>query len=418
MPSVLSESDKETVKRTVPKIANKIQAVAVARLYVAYPSKQKWTYTGLQGAAVLANDLIGNTFWIKLVDVSPANRGVIWDQEIYEPFYYNQDRTFFHSFEMENCLAGFSFADEKEAKQFKKKMDEREKNASKATKATSFQGIAQSRPSAAFPTEKHHSRLGGIGNLLHGHRPSSTPNHSQQQSQSILPSRGAPQLGIAQVTNSSDSSLGSVDPSWRGILGELMDMGITEDQIEANADFIKQYIEQKRASEGTAGEADGEGDEENHDQRIKAPPPPPPPAAAASNRIQSLSPQNTGSTTSSRRGPPPAPPPARRARQDNQTMHQNDSPSHSPERTPSPARVTTKFRAPPPFADAGKFAHTSAPAPPARQRAPSNIANSVPPPPPRPPKTPMDDETEPQPRFGVPPAFQGERVSPVPPPHA
>lgn len=70
MPSTLSDNDKETVKRTVPKPANKIQAVAIARLYIAYPDRQRWVYTGLQGAAVLTNDLVGNTFWIKLVDVS------------------------------------------------------------------------------------------------------------------------------------------------------------------------------------------------------------------------------------------------------------------------------------------------------------------------------------------------------------
>lgn len=70
MPSILLDADKETVRRTVPKPANKILAVAVARLYVAYPKPNKWTYTGLQGAAVLANDLVGHTFWIKLVDVS------------------------------------------------------------------------------------------------------------------------------------------------------------------------------------------------------------------------------------------------------------------------------------------------------------------------------------------------------------
>ncbi len=75
MPSMLSEADKETVKRTVPKAANKIQAVAVARLYVAHPNKQRWTFTGLQGAAVLANDLVGNTFWIKLVDISVGRPG-------------------------------------------------------------------------------------------------------------------------------------------------------------------------------------------------------------------------------------------------------------------------------------------------------------------------------------------------------
>lgn len=77
MPSVLSDDDKQTVKRTVPKASNKIHAVAVAKLYIAHPNRQKWTYTGLQGAAVLANDLVGNTFWIKLVDVSVG----IWAQD-------------------------------------------------------------------------------------------------------------------------------------------------------------------------------------------------------------------------------------------------------------------------------------------------------------------------------------------------
>lgn len=70
MPTSLSENDKETVKRTVPKASNKIHAVAVARLYIAYPNRQQWIYTGLQGAAVLTNDLVGNTYWIKLVDIS------------------------------------------------------------------------------------------------------------------------------------------------------------------------------------------------------------------------------------------------------------------------------------------------------------------------------------------------------------
>ena len=70
MPSILSDFDRETVKRMVPKASNKIQAVAVARLYVAYPDRSRWKYTGLQGATVLSNDTVGNTFWIKLVDIS------------------------------------------------------------------------------------------------------------------------------------------------------------------------------------------------------------------------------------------------------------------------------------------------------------------------------------------------------------
>jgi Wiskott-Aldrich syndrome protein len=70
MPEGITEDEKAIIKRVVPAAQNKIQAAAMARLYIAYPNRSKWTYTGLQGAIVLANDLIGNTFWMKLVDVS------------------------------------------------------------------------------------------------------------------------------------------------------------------------------------------------------------------------------------------------------------------------------------------------------------------------------------------------------------
>lgn len=70
MPSLIEGEDRQTVKRTVPKSANKIHAVAVAKLYIAYPDRSRWTYTGLQGAVVLADDLVGHTFWLKLVDIS------------------------------------------------------------------------------------------------------------------------------------------------------------------------------------------------------------------------------------------------------------------------------------------------------------------------------------------------------------
>lgn len=70
MPALIDGEDRQTVKRTVPKASNKIQAVAVAKLYIAYPDRQKWTYTGLQGAIVLADDLVGNAFWLKMVDLS------------------------------------------------------------------------------------------------------------------------------------------------------------------------------------------------------------------------------------------------------------------------------------------------------------------------------------------------------------
>ena len=296
-------------------------------------------------------------------------------------------------------------------------MDEREKSASKATKVTPFQGSG-SQPAGVVTNGRPHHRFGGIGSLLHGQRSSSAPHLPPQQPQSIIPPREPAQLQPAQAAPSNDkpSSLDAVDPSWRGILGELLEMGITEDQIEQNSDFIKDYIEQRKASGdpiGSGAQNDSLGGEES--RRGKAPPPPP---SAPSARLESISPQNTGSTASPKRGPAPALPPARRSRPDSQSAnsYQEKSPDRSPQRTPSPPRSAYQFRAPPPLADAGKFAHVPAPSLPKRNRAASNVANPGPPPPPRPPKTPMEDEDEAKPKFGVPPPFQGERKSSVAPP--
>lgn len=414
MPSVLSDHDKENVKRLVPKASNKIQAVAVARLYIAKPGQSRWIYTGLQGAAVLSNDLVGNTFWIKLVDISPANRGVIWDQEIYDAFQYNQDRTFFHSFELEQCIAALSFVDEKEARQFKKKMDEREKNASKATQRTPFGSaagggqIAQTNGAAGH---KSHSRLGG---LFGRHRNSSNPQPPQPQMGTPQPIYSQPvyssvPTGVGGSRSHNSGEIDLTDPKWQPILDELVQMGITEDQIAQNADFIKAYVEKKQAEEMATGIASALPRQNSG----RAPPPPPPPAPAA----QRLTPENTG--TSSRRAPPPAAPPSRKP-----APGRASPPPREPSPAPTPSPPSTPqargFRVPPPLADAGKFAKDASspasPASPARARATSGaaLANPGPPPPPRPPKEP--DHQIPGQVFKAPPPFTGQRQSSAPPP--
>ncbi|QIX00674.1 hypothetical protein AMS68_006191 [Peltaster fructicola] len=391
MPSILSDDDKQTVKRTVPKASNKIHAVAVARLYVAYPDQHKWTYTGLQGAAVLANDLVGNTFWIKLVDVSPANRGVIWDQEIYDTFQYNQDRTFFHSFELEDCMAGLSFADEKEAKQFKKKMDERESNAHKNTRSRPFSNTLSGLPSASQQPQTASSGKSrfGFSKLFGGHHSPASPAPAQ----SIIPPRGIELHSPAPDAPRPQPTIDGIDlndPAVQEVLRDLKAMGITEDQIEEHAGFIKSYLSQHQAQAAVDAE-----------KRSRAPPPPPP------GGIADISPQHTGSSGTSRRGPPPAAPPPRRGN----APQRPPSPPASPERPPSPARP--RFRAPPPIADAGKFAKEEPK--PVKPALPNRDANAAPP---RPPKEPLDDDSGP--KFGhvVPPAFTGTRLpsNPGPPP--
>ncbi|OAA42742.1 WASP-like pretein las17p [Metarhizium rileyi] len=399
MPSILNEDDKDTVKRFVPKQSNKIQAVGVARLYVAYPNRSKWTYSGLQGAIVLANDLVGNTYWLKMVDISPANRGVIWDQEIYDTWHYNQDRTFFHTFELEDCLAGLSFVDEKEAKQFKKKMDEREKNASRATKSTPFGGGSQ-------PVHKH-SLLGSF----FGHRHSSAPSPTEPTKPSLLPHSFHHSPSSSPSINGGTAAsqfalLDAFDPLWREHFGQdLTDKGLTDDFIKDNQEFIVDFLREEQAKLNSpsptplppAAAPTNGGDLKS----ARAPPPPPPPGGVSSP------------SSSTKRGAPPPPPAPRRS-------GKADGPARdaSPPLPPSPPRP--KFNAPPPLPDAGKFANIEQP----RRKPISTSAAPVPgpPPPPRPAKTPIEPENSSH-KFFVPPAFAGQRLPPptpsrgqVPPP--
>ncbi|KAI1140732.1 hypothetical protein F5Y05DRAFT_284342 [Hypoxylon sp. FL0543] len=406
MPSILSEEDKETVRRVVPKHTNKIHAVAVARLYVAYPNPSKWTYTGLQGAIVLSNDLVGNTYWLKLVDVSPAGRGVIWDQEIFDTWSYNQDRTFFHTFELEECLAGLSFVDEKEAKQFKKKMDEREKNASKATKNTPFGGASQ-----------QHHKTGFFGSIFGGHRHSSAPTPPESPRNSVPPSHPHERSSSGNTNGfhkppSRFAKLEAYDPNWRENFGNfLSEQGLTDEFIRENQDFIVEFLKEQGGGitngagapapapppppPPSASTASLNGGSHGHGHGHGRAPPPPPPPANPRSTSESLT------SSGSRRGAPP-PPPAPRRSGKMEIVHREPTPPQEP----TPPRP--RFNAPPPLPDAGKFAHAE-PAP----RAPPGPA-----PPPRPPKTPIDDHEEKPPghRFGVPPVFTGQRANNAPPP--
>ncbi|KAF4428929.1 wiskott-Aldrich syndrome protein, partial [Fusarium austroafricanum] len=409
MPSILNDDDKDTVKRFIPKQSNKIQAVAVARLYVAYPNRSKWTYTGLQGAIALVNDLVGNTYWIKMVDISSSNRGVIWDQEIFDTWNYNQDRTFFHTFELEECLAGLSFVDEKEAKQFKKKMDEREKNASRATRSTPFGGGTQ-------PAHKH-GLLGGLFGHRHSthissHNAAPTPPESPRMNAHSIQHHvvsSTPNLNGSRP--SEFALLDAFDPLWREHFGaDLQDKGLTDDFIKENQEFIVDFLreEQQKVNQphstppppptSAAPAANG-----NEGRSSRAPPPPPPPGG----RPQSEGPPPPPAP---RKGGPPPPPAPRRS-----GKAESPAKEAAPERAPSPPRP--KFGVPPPLADAGKFARQDPPRP-----VPAT-PNPGPPPPPRPAKTPVETQKNESHKFGVPPPFSGSRAppptpsrGPVPPP--
>ncbi|KAG0128190.1 hypothetical protein HOY82DRAFT_522702 [Tuber indicum] len=405
MPSILNKDDKVVVKRAVPSPSNNIITVAVARLYVNYPDQRKWTFTGISGAVVLAEDLVGHTFFFKIVDVT-SNRGVIWDQELYEGLRYNQDRTFFHSFELEECMAGFSFADEKEAAGFLKKVEARDKH-------------AKSKGHRSFSGSGGHLGIPVPHILQHHSAPAPTPTAPPPVSPPPPPPPPPSNNRTSSNTNGAASgrySLDNPDPEFQELLRELMVMGITEDVLRENEDFIKSYIDEKEKNrkweQERAGYTNGSGAVHEMEspsspkvgvnRRGKAPPPPPPPPGPPSmSRNGSLSPQVTGNSTASKRGPPPPPPPARKS---HAVAHGG---SHSPPLPPPPSRSPVpppqSFKVPPPLPNAGVY------------------ANSVPPrhspaPPPLPPKTPLEDSHPSPPRFGVPPPLQASVNRPPPAP--
>jgi hypothetical protein len=199
-------------------------------------------------------------------------------------------------------------------------MNDREKNASKQTKATKFGGSSQAAGGG------RHSLLGGF---FGGHRHSSAP---AVQSPTDLPSYVLPPAShrkeVASGANGGRSefaALDALDTNWRETWGEdLKKMGITDDLIRDNQDFIADYIRQQQATQAAPPPVNGADSPRN-----RAPPPPPPPAAPPSRaRSESPVPAAKG------RGAPPAPPPARRSAPKPEPVIREPTPP----REPSPPR--------------------------------------------------------------------------------
>ncbi|CDK25196.1 unnamed protein product [Kuraishia capsulata CBS 1993] len=380
---VLTSADKEKIKRAIPKNANKIIAAGVARLYIAHPDPQAWQFTGLSGAIVFVDDLVGHTFFLKLVDII-GHRGVIWDQELYVGFQYNQDRSFFHSFELEECFGGLLFEETGEASQFYKKVTSKEKHGSKQTIQNKNAIALKKKPDAPRAAGPR----GDMGDPINAQR--------------VRRTRGP--IYYDDVP----------PPEWRSFYAELESMGISEDMIADNRDFIKNYINEqggplvgleppiprkfqyKTASNDTPSQsriASG-----SSIKKKKAPPPPPPGVPAAPHAVPAPSmhssdndsgydfnppdfePVTSSSTTphhssaETTRGSTPAP------------IASTPAPEPAPAVAPTPAGPVHKV--PPAMPFLGQNAHPPAPVgqpqqPHYQQSSPFGANGNAPPPPAR-----------------------------------
>ncbi|KAG5440727.1 hypothetical protein PCK2_000163 [Pneumocystis canis] len=287
--SILTSEDKQTIKKHIPKPTNRIITAAIARLYVAHPNPNKWRFTGISGAVVFVYDMVGNTLFLKIVDVSNSNRGIIWDQELYEDFRYHQDRTFFHSFELERCMAGLSFADVNEASVFYRRVNERlcvntnEVISHKSLSASGGSGTTGSSKTCVKKRIVDKSKIGA-------------PSHFQHVSH----------IGW-------DSEKGftteNIDLSWKKLFDELGQFGFSYKQIEENRELIQDYVTKNGGLENIAQTSETSTKSSirpsTQQEFIKKPHLKEPPLPTS---LHTTSTHNTSSSPLLKRAPPPPPP--------------------------------------------------------------------------------------------------------------
>ncbi|WEJ97072.1 hypothetical protein PSN45_004620 [Yamadazyma tenuis] len=433
---LLTVDDKEKIKRVIPKASNKVIDATVARLYIAYPDPTEWKYTDLYGAIVLVDDLVGHTFFLKLVDIE-GHRGVVWDQELYVDLDYNQDRKFFHTFEIEECYVGLLFEDTTEASHFHKRVTTRHKHASKQT-ANNKNAVALKKKS---DSAKGPHAPGPRGEFV--------------------------DVNTAQRSRRAKGVLYYDDlppPEWRSLYSELAAAGITEDMIADNREFIKEYIAKQggplvgleppvprktlQRSNTTATVASDDFEvpttpvSSSHKPK-KAPPPPPPPqapvaalspspAASSDNLAPSSSENSVGETPTPERSSPAPATPAPATRQFRLPPANVVAPPVSHTSVAPPVRDTQFNAVPAPqtgYGQYGAHAHHAVPPapqqgrpmpplPPSRGNAPPPPLSrgNVPPPPPRAQGQPLvPSRTGPVP---APPPRAGGGPPPPPPPRA
>ncbi|KAG1643457.1 hypothetical protein G6F44_003817 [Rhizopus delemar] len=357
-----SPEDKNIVRKAVP--TSKIFTAAVARLHVASPDPSQWTYSRIWGAAVFCLDKSkNNSFFIRIVDLE-REAGVIWEQELYNNFEYAQDAPFFHSFETDDCLTALEFVSKEEAETFYKKVQNRQ---SLSSKVSSTDNDALKKDKRKSRIDKNH--IGMPADFRHISHIGYTPG------------------GGFSVKNNNDSEM-------KGILDQLQALGISEDEINENQEFIQDFLQQKNQPQQERAPL---APLPNLNQRKKAPPPPPPPGR--------------------HHGTPPPPPPPRRPNNVNSNGHAASPP---PFRAPPPPTPSRGRPAPPPPPSRNVNSNSAPIRPPTPSYIPTlpqppHLSNHVPAAPVRPPVYNSTPIPPPMPNNVPPPPVPSGIPAPPPP---
>ncbi|NP_001253726.1 actin nucleation-promoting factor WASL [Macaca nemestrina] len=331
---------------------------AVVQLYAA-DRNCMWSKK-CSGVACLVKDNPQRSYFLRIFDIKDGK--LLWEQELYNNFVYNSPRGYFHTFAGDTCQVALNFANEEEAKKFRKAVTDllgrRQRKSEKRRDPPNGPNLPMATVDIKNP-EITTNRFYGpqVNNISHTKEKKKGKAKKKRLTKADI---GTPSnfqhIGHVGWDPNTGFDLNNLDPE----LKNLFDMcGISEAQLKdrETSKVIYDFIEKTGGVEAVKNEL-----------RRQAPPPPPP----------------------SRGGPPPPPPPP----------HNSGPP-------PPPARGRG---APPP---PPSRAPTAAPPPP----PPSRPSVAVPPPPPNrmyPPPPPALPSSAPSGPPPPPPSVLG--VGPVAPP--
>uniref|UniRef100_G3TNX6 Actin nucleation-promoting factor WASL n=1 Tax=Loxodonta africana TaxID=9785 RepID=G3TNX6_LOXAF len=296
---------------------------AVVQLYAA-DRNCMWSKK-CSGVACLVKDNPQRSYFLRIFDIKDGK--LLWEQELYNNFVYNSPRGYFHTFAGDTCQVALNFANEEEAKKFRKAVTDllgrRQRKSEKKRDPPNGPNLPMATVDIKNPEITTNRFYGSqVNNISHTKEKKKGKAKKKRLTKADI---GTPSnfqhIGHVGWDPNTGFDLNNLDPE----LKNLFDMcGISEAQLKdrETSKVIYDFIEKTGGVEAVKNEL-----------RRQAPPPPPP----------------------SRGGPPPPPPPP-----------------HSSGPPPPPARGRG---APPP---PPSRAPTAAPPPP----PPSRPGVGVPPPPP------------------------------------
>jgi len=366
---------------------------AVAKLYLAFPNPNTWSYSNIVGVVSLVK--INNTYSFKIVDAN--KKEILWEYDIDSNMKYTQSEDYLHVFPYKTikCMAGFSFTDESEGQEFYNCVVNRNTSAkispvssrvsspkmntiSPVTKSINIE--TKSKDKKDKKDKKHKKSKKGLFGFGSSKKSKSKKGKKGGIDKSLI---GKPTNFRHEQYIGFDPEKGFVtqnaSPEWQEIFKKA---GITPEILEDKKnrkivnDFIKRHeSEVKRVPPPIVA---------SPAKKEKRPPPPPPP----------------------KKRPAPPPPPSRRPNQ-----------ARRPPPPPPPQRKKPQ-RAPPPPPPTQRKPIKSVPAPPPPQR-PAVQASTIPAPPPPPPQRPTSQTSSipaPPPPPQRPTAQTSSIPAPPPPP--